>query len=441
MMQVRNPGVPRTLRTMAQTLAILTTTTLMLGQGCPPQDNSQNTAPNANAGNNQTVGFGETVNLDGNSSSDADGDTLSFAWVQSAGTNVNLSGANTATPSFTSPNAEDILTFELTVNDGNGGTDTDSVNVTVTQNGNNNNVDPTLYIANFSGNNVVAYDISNPNNVNGNIAPDANLQGAQTLLVQPSDIIIDAGGALLASNFGTPSVTGYDNADVLTGINGNVAPSRNVQGAATLLNGPTSLAANTVNDLAFVADNGTDQIYVYANASTNAFNGNLAPTRTIASVDINDPFGINFGGNDVLYVANNGNNTVAAFANASNLNGNVNATRIIQSGFFTNLFDVFIDDSDTMFVVDANGSIFTFNNASTLNGNVNPDFTLTVPPAVGLTAIAVDSGGTGYIVDSVNDAVYSYDNIATLNGAVNPTRTLQGANTQLNAPIRVFLIE
>ena len=64
-----------------------------------------------------------------------------------------------------------------------------------------------------------------------------------------------------------------------------------------------------------------------------------------------------------------------------------------------------------------------------------------VPPAVQITAVAVDTAGNGYIVDVNNDAMYGYNNIATLNGAVNPNRTLQGANTQLNAPIRVFLLE
>jgi hypothetical protein len=56
-----------------------------------------------------------------------------------------------------------------------------------------------------------------------------------------------------------------------------------------------------------------------------------------------------------------------------------------------------------------------------------------------LTAIAVDANGVGYIVDNTLNAVYSYDNIATRNGTIAPDRTLQGAATQLNGPIRVFL--
>ena len=93
-------------------------------------------------------------------------------------------------------------------------------------------------------------------------------------------------------------------------------------------------------------------------------------------------------------------------------------------------------------VVDfANGEIYTFNDASGLNAAETPDFTLTVDGAAGLTAIAVDSSGTGYIVDNANDAVFSYDDVATLNGAFTPDRTIQGANTLLDGPIRVFLTE
>ena len=156
---------------------------------------------------------------------------------------------------------------------------------------------------------------------------------------------------------------------------------------------------------------------------------------------MNNPFGINFGSDDDLYVANNGNNNVVVFANASSLNGNVNATRIITSAAFTSVFDVYIDAADTMYVVDTAGFIFTFFDASSLNGVVQPDLTLTVPGAVALSAIAVDEAGTAYIVDNGANAVFSYDDIDLLNGVIAPDRTIQGANTQLAAPIRVFLVE
>jgi hypothetical protein len=173
------------------------------------------------------------------------------------------------------------------------------------------------------------------------------------------------------------------------------------------------------------------------------FNGNLAPTRIIASASLNNPFGINFGTNDELYVANNAGGNVLVFSSASLINGTVAPDRIINSASFTGaiLFDVFVDGNDNLFVVDATGFIYTFNNASALNGTVAPDFTLTVNPAAFITAIAVDANDIGYIVDRSANAVYSYDDISTLNGALNPDRTIAGASTQLDAPIRVFLVE
>jgi hypothetical protein len=93
-----------------------------------------NQPPTADAGTDQTVNEGDSVTLDGSGSSDPDGDTLTYAWTQTAGTQVTLSDASSATPSFTAPDVGadgDTLTFELTVNDGNGHTATDTVNIVV----------------------------------------------------------------------------------------------------------------------------------------------------------------------------------------------------------------------------------------------------------------------------------------------------------------------
>lgn len=92
----------------------------------------ENLPPMANAGPDQTVEGGAAVTLDGSDSSDPDdSDSLTFSWIQTSGTTVSLSNANTATPAFTAPNVTETLTFELTVADSNGGSDTDTINVDV----------------------------------------------------------------------------------------------------------------------------------------------------------------------------------------------------------------------------------------------------------------------------------------------------------------------
>jgi hypothetical protein len=399
-----------------------------------------NQAPTANAGPDQSVTGGATVNLNGAGSSDPDGDTLTFTWTQTGGTGVTLNGAGTATPSFVSAAASDTLIFRLVVNDGTVDSAPDEVVVTVTA-----PTVPRLYISSANaGGNVVSY--ANPATVNGNIVPDTNLQGAQTQLTAPFDIVVNAANQLLVANGGaTPRITVYDNADQ---ANGNFAPDGNVSGAATTLLLPISLAYSVGEDLLFVANNGTNQILVFTETANTTFNGNRAPTRVISSAgNLNGPTGINFGASDDLYVANATAGNILVFANASSANGNITPTRVLtNAAALAGVVDVYVDPSDHLFAVisGAAARVLVFNNAASLNGPVSPDFTLTVPGAGhNLVAIAVDSNDVGYISDNgaAFNAVYSYDNISTRNGTLSPDRTISGANTQLVTPLRLFLTE
>ena len=102
---------------------------------------SKGQVPVADAGPDQDVGESELVTLDGLGSSDPDGDTITFTWIQSGGLPVILSDPNAIQPTFTSPsgfdqpifepNLEIILRFDLTVFDGIQ-TNTDTVTITVT---------------------------------------------------------------------------------------------------------------------------------------------------------------------------------------------------------------------------------------------------------------------------------------------------------------------
>lgn len=103
--------------------------------------NDVNSPPNANAGTNLAVNEGDPVTLDGSASADTDSDGLGaiagFAWTQTGGPAVTLTGANGATPSFIAPTSVPAggtltLTFSLTVTDNAGAmSSADSVTVTI----------------------------------------------------------------------------------------------------------------------------------------------------------------------------------------------------------------------------------------------------------------------------------------------------------------------
>ncbi|MEW6490816.1 MAG: PKD domain-containing protein, partial [Thermodesulfobacteriota bacterium] len=92
-----------------------------------------NQPPVANAGPDQSVNEGAGVTLNG-SGTDPDGTIASYAWVQTAGAAVALSGASMATASFTAPPAGPSgasLAFRLTVTDNLGATANDTVTIAV----------------------------------------------------------------------------------------------------------------------------------------------------------------------------------------------------------------------------------------------------------------------------------------------------------------------
>ena len=97
-----------------------------------------NNPPEANAGGNQSVNEGVTVQLDGSASSDSETSNLAYSWQQfdSSGYTITLSDATAATPSFTTPEvtADTALTFNLKVTDSLGKTDQDAVVITVLYN-------------------------------------------------------------------------------------------------------------------------------------------------------------------------------------------------------------------------------------------------------------------------------------------------------------------
>ena len=92
-----------------------------------------NHAPTASAVAPPNAQSGAQVTLDASASSDPDGDTLGFAWAQTAGPSVTLAAGTTSTATFTAPavTADTALSFRVDVTDGRGGTAQAVATVTV----------------------------------------------------------------------------------------------------------------------------------------------------------------------------------------------------------------------------------------------------------------------------------------------------------------------
>lgn len=101
---------------------------------------SVNQAPIIDAGSNQTVKEGTTVNLNASRSIDPEGDALGFLWTQTSGTSIALNSFS-STPSFIAPMlgqdpqgnniTSAVLSFQLTVTDSQGASSSGTVNITV----------------------------------------------------------------------------------------------------------------------------------------------------------------------------------------------------------------------------------------------------------------------------------------------------------------------
>jgi len=87
--------------------------------------------PVANAGQDQAVGPGDTVTLDGSGSYDGNGSIISYEWVQVGGTTVALVDEESVTTTFIAPDVSEDLVFRLTVWDNDINEDTDEITVSI----------------------------------------------------------------------------------------------------------------------------------------------------------------------------------------------------------------------------------------------------------------------------------------------------------------------
>ena len=94
-----------------------------------------NQTPVANAGEDQSYSFRQSITLDGQSSYDPDGQIVAYQWNQISGAHIRLKNADQAVVSFRAPKIKrkqtGSLVFELTVTDDQGASATDTVIVNI----------------------------------------------------------------------------------------------------------------------------------------------------------------------------------------------------------------------------------------------------------------------------------------------------------------------
>jgi len=111
---------------------IPTTTVLIENISTTPlDDDDENLSPVANAGKDRNVTISTQAILDGSSSFDPNvDDELTYHWEQTDGPDVELLNANTNRATFTVPDTQTPMSFQITVTDNHGASDSSTITLT-----------------------------------------------------------------------------------------------------------------------------------------------------------------------------------------------------------------------------------------------------------------------------------------------------------------------
>ena len=393
---------------------------------------STNQAPVAKAGADQTANVSDTVSLDGSNSFDPDGDTLTYAWTQTAGTTVTLSSTTAATATFT-PSANETYTFSLTVSDGSLASESDTVDIVVGSTSTGDTTAPT--VSSFSpvdGATGVAYD--QPTfKVAFSEAMDTtvNLNTQATLTASGFNITLqraDTGGSVTINStnalaYGTFAWTTTTTANDTLAFTLNSSSSLSSAGLKTLYHNVTyNIIARTVpTNLTDVAGNSLDSTTNIP--STGSFATRLSKLVGLSTTDNNNLILINTDGSNPTTIPKPsgiyGTYDYAADADGTiyltlSLDGTNDALYKYSGGQWSSIstsVEGFIDVDGDYLV-----GLSTTDNNNLILINTDGSNPVTIPKPSGIYGIydyAVDADGTVYLTLTLDDtntnkALYRY---------------------------------
>jgi hypothetical protein len=257
-----------------------------------------------------------------------------------------------------------------------------------------------LYVANTGDLSVVIFDGVSTKTGIVNIAPTRTIAGVQTGLLQPSDVALDKGRDMLyvADDI---DIFVFNSASSAT-TNGNVPFARDISPGFAV----SAIFLDATNNRLFVADQAGDAVAIFDNAST--LNGNVTPTRVVqgTATHLAVPSGVAVDGVGRLVVTNVGNGTtippsITIYANAAIADGNIAPVAEI-TGSNTGMStpdQIAVDRTGTGTLYNADpgaARIAIFGSLSTANGNISATRSIKGPS----TGMTVGSQPVGVALDN-----------------------------------------
>ena len=277
-----------------------------------------------------------------------------------------------------------------------------------------------------------------PLTASGNVAPTRKISGASTLLSLPIGVAVDKSGSMYVANRTGSRVTVY-----ALGANGDVAPTRSLTN--TDMKSPQALYVDNNNDAVYVvtcpncgsAAGGVTGLFHFSAGSTIA-----DYTISGANTGMTVPVGVGIDGTNNIYVGNAFGGTVGVYAPGTQ--GNQLPIRSFNPGTSQNVQSMQISGNTITLSSPGAGILMYLNTASAATppaATIASSATLPISYPGGVYLDKSVAQPVLYIVDYGAGAVYVAQTAGTApNLTVTSVVTIKGALTGLSSPLGIAVV-